>query len=181
MTAEATIIEIPVLRTERLVLRAPQIADFDTFAAFIGSARARFVGGPVRDDKTVWRAFAHMAGLWTLRGFGPLVWCLRDGTPIGSGGPWMPRGWPEPELGWMLWFGAHERQGYATEAMRALLRWTLARPDMPTVVAYIHAENAASIRVAQRLGATHDAGAPTPHRDAGEPAPLVYRFMKDAA
>lgn len=44
------------------------------------------------------------------------------------------------------------RRGYATEAVRALVTWSLSRPDVGTVVAQCDADNAASIRTLERCG-----------------------------
>jgi RimJ/RimL family protein N-acetyltransferase len=113
-----------------------------------------------------------MAGQWVLRGYGPLVFTLRDGTPIGSGGPWFPRTWPEPEFGWTLWSGEHEGHGYVTEAMTSLRDWTFAHTELKTLVSYIDPDNHASQRVAQRLGGRHDPDAVAPDDD-----PIViYRY-----
>ena len=48
---------IPTLETERLVLRAPGIGDFEPFAAFYASERSKFVGGPL-DREGAWRMLA---------------------------------------------------------------------------------------------------------------------------
>jgi len=177
-----TAFTIPTIETARLTLRAPRMDDYDSFAGFVGSPRARYIGGPVSDDRSVWRAFAHIAGIWVLRGYGPFVWCLKDGTPIGNGGPWFPRGLPEPEFGWALWSRIHEGKGYASEAMQALIGWTFGALKLPTLVAYIDPENTASIKMALRLGGTFDPDAAAP-RDTGMNgagstgrAALVYRF-----
>jgi RimJ/RimL family protein N-acetyltransferase len=159
-------LSIPVLRTERLVLRAPQMSDLPAFTAFLQSDRAVFVGGGAhRTAFDCARSFGHLAGGWVLRGFGPHVWCLADGTPIGHGGPWFPALWPEPELGWCLWDAAHEGQGFATEAMQALLPWAMSLPGLASPVSYIDPGNAASIRLAERLGARLDPGATPPDDD----------------
>ena len=36
----------PTLHTERLVLRPAVMADFDAYAAFLATDRARYMGGP---------------------------------------------------------------------------------------------------------------------------------------
>ena len=54
-----TTIHIPTLETERLRLRAPGPADFEAFAAFRGSARARTVGGPYSREE----AFEQLGAL----------------------------------------------------------------------------------------------------------------------
>ena len=66
-------IDIPEIRTERLILRAPAMDDLEPFAAFLASDRARFVGGPVPARRVAIRAFGHVAGLWLLRGYSCFV------------------------------------------------------------------------------------------------------------
>ncbi len=173
LTAMAATLTIPVFDTARLTLREPRMSDVDAFAAFLHSDRARFVGGPGRTFFDSARAFGHLAGVWLLRGYGPHVWCLHDGTPIGHGGPWYPRVWPEPEFGWCLWDGAHEGQGYATEAMTTLRDWAFTALGLPTAVAYIDPGNDASCRVAERLGGVLDPTAPAPDSD----PTIIYRFL----
>ncbi|MDO0927159.1 GNAT family N-acetyltransferase [Streptomyces sp. TG1A-8] len=55
------------------------------------------------------------------------------------------------EIGYDLVEGARGR-GYATEAVRALTEWALAREDVGTVIATIEADNVASQRVVSRAG-----------------------------
>ena len=157
----------PVIETGRLSLRAPELRDFDGFAAFLGSDRARHVGGPV-ERPHAWRAYCHLVGHWPLRGYGPFVF-ERRGVAIGHGGPWRPEGWPEVEIGYCLWDGAHEGQGLALEAMRAARghAWSIGLTEL---VSYVEPANAASIRLAERLGAARDDEARRP--DARD---LVFR------
>ena len=55
------------------------------------------------------------------------------------------------DLGWEV-EPADRRQGLATEAAHAVLRWVLTQPRVRRVTARIQDDNAASIRVAERLG-----------------------------
>ncbi len=88
--------EIPVLTTERLILRAPEARDFDIFAAFYASPRAHFVGGPLSRE-LAWRMLAMEIGHWRLKGFGRWILERRDtGATAGLVGPFQPEGWPEP-------------------------------------------------------------------------------------
>ena len=66
-------VDIPLLETERLRLRAWREDDLDSLAAFYASdANARFVGGVcARDD--AWRRMAMFLGHWVLRGYGNWV------------------------------------------------------------------------------------------------------------
>ena len=143
----------PVIETERLRLRPPEPRDFEAFAGFLGSGRARFMGGPVPRGRAWW-AFRHILGHWPLRGYGPFV-IERGGVAIGQGGPWRPVDSRGVEMGYCLWDAAHEGRGYALEAMRAARAeaWSLGLDDL---VSYIEPPNAPSIRLAERLGCSRD-------------------------
>ncbi|WP_102226314.1 GNAT family N-acetyltransferase [Acidimangrovimonas sediminis] len=165
--------DAPVLETERLILRAPDMRDWPAFEAFMTSDRSRFVRPPEVDRRLAWRAFGHWVGHWILRGFGQFI--LEDratGASLGAVGNWYPEGWPEREVGWMIFAPEAEGKGYAAEAARAVLGHTFGTLGWNTAVSYIDPENAGSIALAQRLGATLDPAARTPHP---EESLLVYR------
>ena len=151
-------VRIPRLETERLILRAPQIEDTERFIAFLGSERARFVGGGEGTSRrTAIRAFGHVAGLWTMRGYSSHVATLKGSdTAIGMFGIWYPLDWPEPEFGWSLWDGALEGQGLVSEAMRTLIPWTWEWTGLVTAISVIDRDNTTSIQLAERLGAVLD-------------------------
>ena len=69
-------VDIPVLETERLVLREPRADDMPAFAAFAASDRARFVGGANPAPYAAWDGLRGMLGHWLLRGFG--WWTAED-------------------------------------------------------------------------------------------------------
>ena len=101
-----------------------------------------------------WRQMALIPGHWQLRGFG--LWTVeeqRSGHLMGRVGLFQPEGRPGFELGWVLgrrWWG----QGYATESARAAMQHAFDRLGRTHVVSFIHPENLASVRVAERLGET---------------------------
>lgn len=145
---------VPRLETPRLVLRAPQAADFDAFAAYRAGERTRFTGGPM-DRNLAWRAFGHMVGHWVLRGYG--VFVLEDkasGAAIGTAGPFFPEGWPEPEIAWTLWQG--EGQGLATEAALAARAWAYETLGWTTAISMILDGNTRSQALAARLGCVRE-------------------------
>jgi RimJ/RimL family protein N-acetyltransferase len=97
---------------------------------------------------------AMYAGQWLLRGYG--IWALEEratGRFVGQAGLWFPEGWPEPEVHWLL-MGEATGRGLATEAARCVRDH--ARDDLgwATVISCIDPANVASVRVAERLGAT---------------------------
>jgi RimJ/RimL family protein N-acetyltransferase len=157
---------IPRLETGRLVLRAPQAADFEPYAAFFASDRAAWEDGPLA-RREAWAEFACGAGVWVLRGFGPFsLTCRATGGYLGEVGLYQPAHYPEPELGWILVADA-EGRGLAEEAARAVRAWAYADLGLRTLVSYIARGNTRSIRLAERLGAVAEPDAPSCAPDAG--------------
>lgn len=146
---------VPRLETERFWLRGLSASDFETEAAFYGSERASFVGGPVgRED--AWRKFAAAIGHWALRGFG--YWAVEDkanGAYLGRVGLWEPEGWPEPELGWMV-MGPAEGRGVAHEAAVRIRDFAYRSLGWPPLISTIDSDNTRSIALAERLGARRE-------------------------
>ena len=140
------------LGTERLVLRPFEDADLDDYAAITADPTVqRWVGGPLGRDDT-WRQIALFRGHEVLRG-----WTLHavversSGRVVGRCGLWRPEGWPGVEIGWLLardvW-----GHGYATEAATAWRDHAFGGLGIPELISIIDPENAASIRVAERIG-----------------------------
>ena len=110
-----TLTNAPRLETERLILRGPEAKDFALVADFYADAdRSWGFGGP-QNRTEAWRWFASMIGHWALRDFGFWMVDTKDGETVGMVGLWAPEGWPEPELGWVM-FCNGEGKGYALEA-----------------------------------------------------------------
>lgn len=144
----------PEIETERLRLRQFRHSDIDAVAAFMADEESmRYIGGDC-DRENAWRRMALSAGHWTLRGYGP--WAVEEkatGDFTGRVGMWYPETWPGPEAIWSL-VPAKRGSGFATEAARATINFAFETLDMNRVCSLIHPDNAASIRVAERLGQT---------------------------
>ena len=144
---------LPTLATDRLILRAPRVADFDCFAEIACTERGRFFGGPMnRED--AWAEFAAMTGGWLLHGHG--LWTI--GGPSGVLGfvvLGFEPGDREPELGWFLTADA-EGHGYAFEAAKAARAHAYTDLGWTTLVSYIDPANRRSLALARRLGALED-------------------------
>ena len=161
---------IPTLTTERLVLRPPELGDFEPFAAHFASPRSVHEDGPL-GRTAAWKEFATAVGLWSLRGYGSLSIVDRaTRTYHGEVGIYRLATYPEPEIGWMV-VPASEGRGIAFEAALSVRDWAFRTFGWRTLVSYIGPRNVRSIRLAERLGARLDPAAPQPEDD---PC-LVYR------
>ncbi len=161
---------IPTLETARLTLRPPWLEDFEPYAAFFASDRSIFQDGPL-DRARAWKEFATGVGQWALRGYG--AWSVEEratGAYVGEAGIFHAAHYPEPEIGWMVLADA-EGKGIAHEAVIAVRAFAYGTLGLKTLVSYIDAGNARSIRLAERLGATRDAAAQVPENERC----LVYR------
>jgi RimJ/RimL family protein N-acetyltransferase len=165
---------VPVLETARLRLRAPTLDDLPDWTRVFIDAFAEPGDAPDRP----WAEFSYYTAGWMLHGHG--LWTVErrsDCTRVGFVMVGLEWGDEEPELGYMT-VPEHRGQGYATEAARAARNWGLRL--LPTIVSYVDPGNAASNRIAERLGAERDtaAGARLAARD-GEPV-NVWRHMAPA-
>ncbi|MFW8595744.1 GNAT family N-acetyltransferase [Cribrihabitans neustonicus] len=152
MTPAAVQFTVPRVETARLILRAPEAADFEAHAAFIASDRSRFVGGPQpRED--AWRGFCGSIGHWAVRGYGMWVITGKDGTaPLGRVGFINNEGWDEPELAWHVYADA-EGKGIAFEAALAARSFGARHFGLDGVMSPIDPANTRSLKLAERLGA----------------------------
>ena len=133
---------------------------------------SRFIGGPL-GSRAAWASLSVMAGAWALHGFGNFSVCLKaTGQWIGRAGPWMPPGWPGPEIGWAF-LRQHWGQGYAQEAGQATMTWSRERLGWDHVIHIIDPGNDASIALAERLGSTFQRELPPRTLDNSRPL-LIY-------
>ncbi len=148
----------PVIKTDRLVLRPLQLADWEAYAtAWADPELTRFIGGEPRDHNTSWGKFLMGAGLWPVLGYG--YWAFADRETdefLGSGGlARFERGVAalggHIEAGWAFIPSAWGK-GYATEAMRAVMGWSDSNLPTTEIRAIIDHGNVASQRVAAKCG-----------------------------
>lgn len=150
-----TLIRIPTLETQRLVLRAPQASDMEAYAAFCASPRSAGVGGPYDRDQAFSRLSA-LLGHWHLRGYGR--WMATDratGAPLGVVGLMYPESWPAPEIAWSL-FDQAEGKGIAFEAAMATRDYAYRVLRWDSVISCVVDGNERSNALARRMGCTED-------------------------
>ena len=119
-------------------------------AFFADEARSWGFGGP-QSRTEAWRWFASAIGHWALRGYGFWMVETKAGQLVGMVGLWAPEGWPEPELGWVMFEGG-EGKGYAHEAAIAARGYAYDTLGFKTLSSNIFPGNTRSQALAQRLG-----------------------------
>lgn len=147
------VIDIPVLETQRLVLRGPCREDGQLYADFFDAQTGDgyFYGGPLRPDQANVRLAADI-GHWQMNGFGKFVMIERDSQkPLGGCGIVHWNGWPSHELTWWL-LGTERGKGYASEAARAVLEYARDTLGWARVETHVRDTNAAALRLVERLG-----------------------------
>jgi RimJ/RimL family protein N-acetyltransferase len=140
------------ITTPRLLLRVPRIDDLDAWAGMMADEEtARFIGG-VMPRPVCWRSVMTMIGAWHATGISMFsVIEKATGRWVGRLGPWMPDGWPGPEVGWAIVRDCWGR-GYATEGSAAAIDWAFDHLGWDRVIHTISPENVSSLAVARKLG-----------------------------
>lgn len=134
---------IPVLETERLVLRAPRIEDVPFIAELADNAVVAEMaaalphpGRPVPACASTFAIFVKQPGGPALAGVASLA--CRAGEAA-------------PELGY--WVGEpHQGRGIATEAARAIIDYAFCDTDMPSLAGAARVVNPAARRVLEKCG-----------------------------
>lgn len=165
---------IPVLRTERLLLRGFTDEDRPAFAAINADPAVmehmQGVMSRAESDAMIDRIEAgwdiHDCGLWAVEvpGLAPL---------IGYVGLWpadQVTGDPTTEVGWRI-ARAHWGHGYVTESAKESLRYGFADAGLDEIVSFTVPQNERSWRVMERIGLQRD-----PRRDFDHPHVDVRRF-----
>lgn len=158
-----------MIQTERLILRAYRDEDRADFAALNGDPQVGYWVANLMDrarsdallDQLNDQIAAYGYGLWGVArkdddriiGFCGLRAIAAGDLPVGPG----------VEMAWRM-IPAVWRQGFASEAADAALRWGLANLDVPEILAFTADTNLASQGVMRKIGMVAD-----PARDFDHP------------
>ncbi|TPK75545.1 GNAT family N-acetyltransferase [Mesorhizobium sp. B2-4-15] len=149
----------PVIETQRTILRAHRLEDFDAYAEmWADPGVTRFIGGKPRTREESWMRFLRHAGLWSLLGYG--FWAIEEkatGRFIGEAGfhdlkrDIEPSIEGIPEAGWALAPAAHGA-GLASEIVSRVHGWGDETFGRAKTACIIDPQNTASLNVATKCG-----------------------------
>ena len=141
---------LPVLKTERLVLRAPHIGDAEAVAALINDRRIAENTARIPHPYTLADAEGFIARANQDDREASFLITLADDTIIGGCGVGTLSG-SDPEIGY--WIGIpYWSNGYATEAARALIDHAFGGLGHDKIEAGARVSNPASRRVLEKCG-----------------------------
>ena len=169
---------VPVLETERLILRGHELANFPAYAEMWADPEVtRYTSGAPLSQEEAWGKFLRTAGMWSVMGFG--YWSVAEkvsGRRIGELGflegnrDITPPLAGTPECGWAFVPSVHGK-GFASEALRVALGWGDDHFGKVRMACMIAPENAPSLKLAAKFGFREA------HRTLykGEPTIVLYR------
>ncbi|OLE55211.1 MAG: GNAT family N-acetyltransferase [Acidobacteria bacterium 13_1_20CM_3_53_8] len=146
------------LQTSRLRLRLFTMEDLEALAKIVSDTEVmKYIGvGGARDllsaEKTIKTILSH----WEKHGFG--IWALEEkatGNLIGWCGLQHLDKTPEVEIAYLL-DSPYWRQGFATEAARAVLAYGFEHLGLDRIVAVARPENIGSYRVMEKVGMEYE-------------------------
>lgn len=150
---------VPVVETERLILRGHRADDFsDCIALWTDPEITRFIGGKPSTREEVWARLLRNVGHWALLGFG--YWAVEEratgrfASEVGFADfrrQIEPSLDGVPEIGWVIAPHGHGK-GYATEAARAAIAWADGHFGPGRTACIIAPQNEPSLRVAEKCG-----------------------------
>ncbi|WP_239331731.1 GNAT family N-acetyltransferase [Frankia sp. CiP3] len=162
-----TVIVVPTVVTDRLILRCWRAGDIDPYAAMNADEETmRHLNGAFDRDATE-RLISHLIGMWVLLGHG--MWAVEDkgtGEFLGRAGLYFGPGWPGVEVAVSI---RRDRwgEGLGMEACRAAIAWGFATLAVGEIVTFTNRDNAGMNAIARKLGMTFqgEASAIGPWRD----------------
>lgn len=145
-----------ILETGRCLVRETTVADVEEFYRIYSEPSITEFMEPLYEDPEQERAYArdYIDKVYSFYGFG--IWTVlekQDGKVIGRAGICYREGFEEPEIGFII-AADRQGQGYATEVCRAILKYGHEELGFERILAFVQPQNAASLRVCEKLGMT---------------------------
>jgi len=140
------------IETSRLMLRPPELTDYESWAIMEADESVKAKTGDVQDTRESWNQLLSIAGHWKIMGWGSLC-AIEKGTGrfVGRFVPSKTFDWPCVEVGWML-LPENQGKGLALEGAIAAMDFAFHELREPRVIHTIRPTNIASQKLAARLG-----------------------------
>jgi RimJ/RimL family protein N-acetyltransferase len=152
-------VSVPVLHTERLILRGHRPEDFDALhLMWSDPAVFRHIVREPQSREQNWSRLVRYAGHWSMLGYG--FWIVTErltGQMIGELGFADFRRDIDPplgdriEMGWVF-ASAYHGKGFATESLNAVIAWGEENLNGRKTACMIDPANFASIKIAEKFG-----------------------------
>ena len=146
---------LTTLETGGLFLRPPAERDLACALRHLASGTC-FATAPLSGEAAR-RQLPVLMTHWHLNGHG-LFAVLPAGTdvPMGLVGPWQPAGWPEPEIGWLVWRRSADAVALTAEAVAAAADHAGGALGWHEAASFVCPSDARSLAVAELTGALAD-------------------------
>ncbi len=146
-----------ILSTERLTLREMTVDDVDRMYEVYEDPSITEFTEPLYEDRQEEREYtkAYIRNQYEFFGYG--LWVVIDnssGRIIGRAGITNRDGYDEAEIGYVI-MKSEQNRGYATEALRAIIRYASTNLGMKGLNCFIEPGNEVSVRLCTRLGFEH--------------------------
>ena len=143
-----------ILETKRLLIRETTVEDVDCFyEIYKDPSMTKYMEGLFanpEDEKRYMRDY--IKNVYALMGFGVWTVILKEtGEVIGRAGFSIRSGFDKPELGFLIGV-KHQGQGYAQEALQAILTYGREILGFETVQALVKEGNEESVHILKKLG-----------------------------
>ncbi len=141
-----------VLETERLIIREMVPEDVDVLYEIYAAPSVTKYIEDLYPDKDKERAYIenYYEHVYRFYCYGMWILTLKDGTVIGRAGiENNDKG--EIVLGYVIG-EEYQRRGYAYEACQAIVNYAKEELEIDEITVYVHRDNTASIRLAEKLG-----------------------------
>jgi RimJ/RimL family protein N-acetyltransferase len=149
----------PRLETERLILRAIDVADYESLHAnWADPIVYKYILGRPSTREDSWDSLIRYMGYWPALGYG--FWAVAEkssGRYIGEIGVAdfrrniIPSLEGRPEFGWILAPSAHGK-GYASEALKVITVWVDQNLETEFTCCITDPDNVASNKLAKKIG-----------------------------
>ncbi|WP_163836174.1 GNAT family N-acetyltransferase [Spartinivicinus ruber] len=150
-------VDVPVIKTNRLILRGFDHSDLDAYARICQNPdfmKFLSAGKPLTREQA-WEQIEFIINHWSEHNCG--LWAVVEQSTnelIGRVGLQYSDDWDGLQIGWAL-SPAHWRKGYATEAVQSVIDWISNRQITSELLCLILPENIKSIALAERLGLSY--------------------------